>query len=164
MSDFRKTQQYLKNLQSARAGWSMFIEDFLEAMAFKCLSATKNLTPVDEGLLRDEWKFSRVTRQGDMLYVTIFNNLEYASYVEYGHWQRKRFLPIEHLDKGSKKGRKMASDIRSKYGGDTKGVMLNNKWIPGYFMATIPFNQIRQELPAQYRKQFKKYMQRKGVM
>jgi hypothetical protein len=44
----------------------------------------KKMTPVDTGNLRNNWKFT-VTKKGDNFYVTIYNPLEYASFVENGH-------------------------------------------------------------------------------
>ncbi|TCJ01496.1 HK97 gp10 family phage protein [Cytobacillus praedii] len=44
----------------------------------------KKMTPVDTGDLRNNWKFT-VTKKGDSFYVTVYNKLEYASFVENGH-------------------------------------------------------------------------------
>jgi hypothetical protein len=44
----------------------------------------KMMTPVDTGDLRNNWKFN-VVKRGDTYHVIIFNQLEYASFVEKGH-------------------------------------------------------------------------------
>ena len=46
------------------------------------------------GTLRDAWTILPVEKQGNNYVVTIVNNTEYASYVEYGHRQRPgRYVP-----------------------------------------------------------------------
>lgn len=44
----------------------------------------KKMTPVDNGDLRNNWKYD-VIKKGDMYIIVIYNQLEYASYVEKGH-------------------------------------------------------------------------------
>ncbi|MCJ8008904.1 HK97 gp10 family phage protein [Lederbergia wuyishanensis] len=44
----------------------------------------KKMTPVDSGDLRNNWKYS-VIKKGDTYIVVIYNQLEYASFVEKGH-------------------------------------------------------------------------------
>lgn len=53
----------------------------------------------------------------------IGTNVEYALYVNDGHVQHRRFLPISYLSAGG----------RGKYiqPGNTKGIMLKEKYIPG---------------------------------
>lgn len=45
----------------------------------------KENTPVDTGWLRRSWYKSNVKIQGKDLVVTIYNNAEYAMFVEFGH-------------------------------------------------------------------------------
>ena len=46
------------------------------------------------GSLRDAWTILPIEKHGDQYTVTIINNLEYASYVEYGHRQTPgRYVP-----------------------------------------------------------------------
>lgn len=60
---------------------------------------TVNLTPVDTGRLRADWKRSSV--QGNK--VAVFNNTEYAGHVEYGHRVKVHgrytggFVPGRHM-------------------------------------------------------------------
>lgn len=44
----------------------------------------KKMTPVDTGDLRNHWKH-QVVKNGDSYIITIYNDLEYASFVENGH-------------------------------------------------------------------------------
>lgn len=53
-------------------------------------SLVQDKTPVDTGLLRENWRRSRVV-QGT---TEVYNNVEYANHVEYGHRTRggKRYI------------------------------------------------------------------------
>lgn len=44
----------------------------------------KKMTPVDTGDLRNNWKYD-VIKKGDSYIIIIYNQLEYASFVENGH-------------------------------------------------------------------------------
>ena len=105
---------------------------------------------------------SDVYRNGEDLYIILSNSAEYASHVEDGHMQHERFLPIHYLE-DSPHGRQLASQIRAKYGSDAKGVMLQEKWIPGYHMARISMHKVEQELPRRLSRQFEQFMKSKGL-
>lgn len=62
-----------------------FMRDFLLEMAFRSERKIKKRTPVDTGHLRRNWKVGTVERQGNALVVEIYNPVDYASFVEYGH-------------------------------------------------------------------------------
>ncbi|WP_144882713.1 HK97 gp10 family phage protein, partial [Paenibacillus sp. IHBB 10380] len=55
----------------------------------------KKRTPVDSGELRRNWRVGRVIRQGSSYVVEIYNNTEYASFVEYGHRNRDKTEWVE---------------------------------------------------------------------
>ena len=76
------------------------------------------LIPVDTSNLVS--KFS-IEIGGD--YVVYGTNVEYAIYVDEGHVQHKRFLPIKYLSVGG----------RAKYikGKNQKGIMLKEKYVKG---------------------------------
>lgn len=66
-----------------------FLKKFLVRQALEVLRKTKGSKhPVITGLLINSWTLSDVVRNGDNLSITISNNAEYASYVEYGHMDR----------------------------------------------------------------------------
>lgn len=78
-----------------------WIRDLLLELAYRAESKIKRKTPVGEtGDLRRRWSVGKVEKRGDAYVVEIINNLEYASYVEYGHrtgkdltgWVEGRFM------------------------------------------------------------------------
>ncbi|AJA42660.1 tail protein (endogenous virus) [Clostridium phage phiCT9441A] len=85
-----------------------WIKEFLLQMAFRAERKIKKRTPVGVypevsgktgGNLRRNWQVGSIEKHGDSYVVEIFNNTEYASYVEYGHrtrdhkgWVEGRFM------------------------------------------------------------------------
>ncbi len=159
--EFAEFEKLLNNFKQVQKQHESFIRSFLTEMGMRALANTKKLTPVDTGNLRNRWELSDVFRNGDELYVVLFNPVEYASFVEDGHMQRKRFLPIEYLDTPG--GQKMVNSLKARYGDDMKGIMLKDKWIPGYHMSRISINHIEQEIPKRYEKALKEFMKGLGA-
>jgi hypothetical protein len=62
-----------------------FIRDFMLEMAYRAERRIKKRTPVDTSQLRRNWKVGRVEKQGNAYVVEIYNNTDYASFVEFGH-------------------------------------------------------------------------------
>ena len=54
-------------------------------IAEQALGKAKELTPVQTGRLRDAWNLGTIEKRGDTYYIEIYNNVEYAEPVEYGH-------------------------------------------------------------------------------
>lgn len=76
------------------------------------------------GSLRNAWTVTLAPRTGSAYVVTIINNLEYASYVEYGHRQQPgRYVPA-------------------------LGKSLKEAWVPGKYMLTIALQDLERILPA----------------
>ena len=76
------------------------------------------------GTLRDAWMILPIERHGDKYTVTIANNTEYASYVEYGHRQTPgRYVPA-------------------------LGKSLKASWVKGRFMMTISVQEVETQAPA----------------
>lgn len=51
-------------------------------------------TPVDTGHLRNNWNIGEIQKRGTEYYIEVYNNIEYAESVEYGHRQTPgRFVP-----------------------------------------------------------------------
>ena len=76
------------------------------------------------GTLRDAWTILPVEKQGDQYIVTVVNNTEYASYVEYGHRQTPgRYVPA-------------------------LGKTLKASWVKGRFMLTISTQELETQAPA----------------
>lgn len=53
-------------------------------VALLAIRKVKKITPVDTGDLRQNWKHS-VIKKGDTYIIVIYNQVEYASFVEKGH-------------------------------------------------------------------------------
>lgn len=85
--DFSQFEQLAKNFQKALNDRLIerFIREFLLEMAYRSERKMKKRTPVDSGELRRNWTVGRVERRGGSYIVEIFNNTEYASFVENGH-------------------------------------------------------------------------------
>lgn len=63
-------------------------EIFMEAVyevAGRVFRAIVKNTPVDTGFLRESWNIDDVKKKGSVYEIEISNDVEYASYVEYGH-------------------------------------------------------------------------------
>lgn len=80
-----------------------------------------------------------VVRKGDNLEITIYNPLEYASFVEYGHRQEPgRYVPV-------------------------LGKRLKKAWVEGKYMATIAIKDVEDKLPARFEEQFKAWVTTLGL-
>lgn len=89
---------------------------FLKQSAELLIGSAKNNTPVDSGNLKRKW--SRTAPMGNI--IEVYNNTEYAAHVEYGHRQKKRWVP------GTWKGGRFEYDPNAK-----TGMMLKAKRIEG---------------------------------
>lgn len=103
-SEFKNMAKSFKKALDERV-IERWIKEFLLEMAFRAERKIKKRTPVGVypnktgGHLRRNWQVGNVVRQGNAYIVEIFNNVEYASYVEYGHrtrdhkaWVEGRFM------------------------------------------------------------------------
>jgi hypothetical protein len=100
--DFDELKRMAKNFQKALDDRVIgrFIQDFLLEMAYRAERKVKKRTPVDSGELRRNWRVGKAVRHGDAYQVEIYNNTEYAPYVEFGHrtgedltkWVEGRFM------------------------------------------------------------------------
>lgn len=92
------------------------VEDVLNQQAELLIGEAKDYTPVKSGTLRREWHRTDATDGS----VEVYNNMEYANHVEYGH---------RTLNGGFVKGRKMlqrAIDKRKReFFDDTKVIVQN---------------------------------------
>lgn len=147
--DYTQFEKLLANFKGVQKDYDAFIRSFLTEMGMRAMAQTKKLTPVDTGRLRNAWELSDVYRKGDELYIVLFNPVEYASFIEDGHMQRNRFVP------GSFLGGKFEY-----IPGYPFGMVLQNKWIPGYHMARISITKIEQEMPRRFDAAFQKFISR----
>jgi len=111
-----------------------FIRDFLLEMAYRSERKIKKRTPVDTGNLRRNWRVGNVQRHGNAYVVEIYNNTDYASYVEYGHRQEVgRYVPAI-------------------------GKRLVQPWVEGRFMMTVSMQEIERELPKYLEKRMTEFL------
>lgn len=61
------------------------VEDAMSTLATKAVESAKKKTPVDTGTLRRNWSVSGIKHAGNAFQVDIFNNVEYAPFIENGH-------------------------------------------------------------------------------
>lgn len=148
-SEFRKLTE---QLQKQEADYDKFIRDFITEMGMRLIAKTKALTPVVTGDLRDHWELTKVTKVGDSYQIDMVNPMDYASFVEDGHIQRRRWLP--GVWKTSKKGAPTFEYVR----GAKTGMMLTYKWIPGQHMARISINKIEKTMQPRFERAFAKFM------
>lgn len=86
------------------------------------------------GKLRQEWKIGAITRKPNGYEVEIFNPMEYASYVEFGHRQTPgRYVP-------------------------QIGKKLKRAWSPGKFMMTFTEQEVKSMAPGLIQKRFEKFL------
>lgn len=75
------------------------------------------------GNLRDNWSVLPIEKKGNDYIITVINNAQYASYVEYGHRQTPgHYVPA-------------------------LGLRLKKSWVPGRYMLTISTQELQQQAP-----------------
>ena len=100
-------------------------------LALRAVSIAKKGTPVMDGDLRKSWAASNPVMNGNVASCEMTNNMHYASWVEDGHRQVKRWVP------GSWMGNRFIYN-----GNSESGMMLKPKWIPGFHMGRRAINNI----------------------
>ncbi len=120
-------------------GWTEFVENFarfvdkweakkailLKKMGNCLLKGVLPFVPADTSNLVDHIFLFADHISED--YVEVGTNVKYALFVDEGHVQHKRFLPVESLSVGGKK-----KYLKSK---DQKGIMLKERYVQGaHFM------------------------------
>ncbi len=83
-SDLRKLQ---KNIERLQADMDKINIACVKELAARVLRSAAQRTPVDTGTLRSEWAVDNVWREGNFYNIEVYNPMEYAPYVEYGHRQ-----------------------------------------------------------------------------
>lgn len=100
-------------------------------LALRAVSIAKKGTPVMDGDLRKSWAASKPVMNGNVASCEITNSMDYASWVEDGHRQVKRWVP------GSWMGNRFVYN-----GNSESGMMLKPKWIAGFHMGRRAINNI----------------------
>ena len=97
----------LKDFKDKLKGFGGIVDSIVQEALEECVARemrmTKKLTPVDTGNLRKAWRITDVKKDGDSYQVTLYNNADYADYVEFGHrtinhknWVPGKFMLTSH--------------------------------------------------------------------
>lgn len=133
--DFEELKQLQKNLEKLQADTDKINADIVKELAARVLREVKQKTPVDTGELRRNWEVGPVVKNGGYYEITVFNPVEYAPYVEYGHRQTPgRYVPAI-------------------------GKRLKQGWVQGRFMLKISCDDIQSKAPAILEKRLKKELE-----
>lgn len=150
--DFEGFKQLRANLERAiNGGMDDLCERCAKKLAAQLLSMVIKRTPVKSGTLRRGWMAGKsptgkggrvaaqtnmqVTKKGSMYEIIIYNSVNYASYVEYGHRQEPgRFVPAI-------------------------GKRLKASWVRGQFMLKISEQQLEAAAPGIIEKMLKPYLE-----
>ncbi len=100
-------------------------------LALRAVNMAKKGTPVMDGDLKKAWATTKPVMNGNVASCEMTNNMHYASWVEDGHRQVKRWVP------GSWMGNRFIYN-----GSSESGMMLKPKWIPGFHMGRRAINNI----------------------
>lgn len=158
--DYRELKDLRDKLeQFQKVDMEKFCSDMAKEIAARLLRRVKKRTPVGEyevityrtkdgrtitfnegkqgGTLRNNWKIKNtVTKKGVVYEIEVFNPIEYASYVEYGHRQQVgRFVP--HIGKRLKSG-----------------------WVEGQFMLKISEEEVQAIAPKLLEKRLNEELRR----
>lgn len=79
---------------------SEMMMDIVRTAGVRCLRRAQHHTPVDTGQLRGNWKAEQPVKRGWNYTVELKNDVEYASYIEFGHRFTKKsltFLTKNHI-------------------------------------------------------------------
>ncbi|MEG6521134.1 HK97 gp10 family phage protein [Desulfotomaculum sp. 1211_IL3151] len=136
--DFDEFKELAKRLQKAVDDRVVdkLIRELLIELAYRAVAKIKMRTPVNTGDLRRKWMVGNIERQGNGYFIEIFNNLEYASFIEKGF--RAHWVPGE-----------WEGNIFKYIPGAKTGMQVGKKggWVEGRFMVEISMKEIERELP-----------------
>lgn len=98
--NIKELEDLNKKLKRMVAGTSEQVcMPMVKRLTGELLRRVKQRTPVKDGTLRRNWNISEIQRDGKHYIVVIYNPMEYASYVEFGHrardhqrWVEGRFM------------------------------------------------------------------------
>lgn len=82
--EFDEVKQLAKKMKELTIASGKIHKKVAERVAQLAIRKVKMLTPVDTGDLRNNWKY-HILKQGDTYKIVIYNNVEYALFVEKGH-------------------------------------------------------------------------------
>lgn len=93
--DVSELEAFKNNLQGFQDQIDSIIIEALEEIVAREMRMVKKVTPVDTGTLRKAWRITDIKKAGDSFEVSVYNNMDYADYVEFGHRTRdhKNWVP-----------------------------------------------------------------------
>lgn len=74
--------------QAIESQYPAEFQELVIKLARELQKEVKEKTPVQTGHLRNEWHVGSIEKRGDEYYIEVYNNVEYAEPVEYGHRTR----------------------------------------------------------------------------
>lgn len=120
-------EEFTERCEGVVDKWDQKKLALMQRMAKICLEEISPLIPVDTSRLVSSFQIGVVTPDE----AEIGTNVEYALYVNDGHVQHRRFLPISYLSANGRK--KYVHSKGKKKGKSAGGIMLKEKYIPGVF-------------------------------
>ncbi len=148
--DFDAVLKLQKNLEKAAAGIDDLCIRCTQKLAAQLINTVIKRTPVKSGALRRGWMAGKssmssgkaatktnmqVSKKGISYEIIVFNSINYASYVEYGHRQEPgRYVPAI-------------------------GKRLKNSWVKGQFMLKISEQELKAAAPRIINRLIKPYME-----
>lgn len=148
--DFEDLLKLQKNLENAVAGVDDLCVRCTQKLAAQLMNTVIKRTPVKSGDLRRGWMAGKssmssgkaatktnmqVSKKGISYEIIVFNSINYASYVEYGHRQEPgRYVPAI-------------------------GKRLKNSWVKGQFMLKISEQELETAAPRIINRLIKPYME-----
>lgn len=133
--EFQEVLELKRDLLDLRKNTGRATDRAAEKIAQIAIRRVKQLTPVDKGDLRNNWKYMIVKKSSSYL-VIIYNQLYYAGWVENGHRQEVgRFVPAI-------------------------GKRLVKPWVEGRFMLKISSEEVGKMMPAIWEEEIEKEMRR----
>lgn len=136
--DFKELEEYAKKLEKLNEKQMEYItKKCLYDLANRMLTRVKEETPVKEGRLRDAWQIGLVIlKKGNEYFIEVVNNVEYAEWVENGHFQEiGRYVHV-------------------------LGKRLVNMYVPGRYMMKISAQQIQDKSDVYVKKILEKELRR----
>jgi HK97 gp10 family phage protein len=132
ISQLKAFRDKLQKLDSQKM--NKFSESAVKELAARLLRKVKSITPTKTGELKRNWQVGEVNKNGDIYEIEVFNQTEYAEYVEYGHRQTPgRYVPAI-------------------------GKRLKNNWVKGKFMLTISTKELEADAPKIIEKKLQQFL------
>ncbi|MCS1383555.1 HK97 gp10 family phage protein [Lysinibacillus sphaericus] len=82
--EFEEVKQLAEKLKELTIASGRIHKKVAERIAQLAIRKVKMLTPVDTGDLRNNWKY-HIVKEGDTYKIVLYNQVEYALFVEKGH-------------------------------------------------------------------------------